>query len=120
MSVAERRRWLRQHDEGRLRYRTGRGPRALAMTYVVAGDYIVVKVPEYSPVAGYASGQQIEFGVPHDNGEICVRGRAQIIGSRYPHRQHQLHFPGDWPAGVRHRVLRLPLSDLTYIEAPVT
>ena len=78
MSVPNRRRWLTQHHEGRLRYRTGRGPRALAMTYVVAGDYILLKIPEYNPAAGYASGQRIEFDVPHGDGDIRVRGRAKL------------------------------------------
>jgi hypothetical protein len=120
MSIPDRRRWLTQHHEGRLRYRTGRGPRALAMTYVVAGDYILVRIPEFNPAAGYASGQQIEFQVPHGNSDICVRGRAETAGPAHVRLLQQTRFLEHWPAGVRSRVLCLPLSDVTHIEPPVT
>jgi hypothetical protein len=115
MSIPDRRRWLTQHQEGRLRYPTSRGPRALAMTYVVAGDYILVRIPEFNPAAGYASGQQVEFQVPHGNGEICVRGRAETAEPAQVRLLQQTRFLEHWPAGVNSRVLCLPLSDVTHI-----
>lgn len=113
MLVPDRRRWLTRHHEGRLRYPTGRGPRALAITYVVAGNYILLKIPEYNPVAGYASGQQVELAVPHGDGDLCVRGQAQTPGPGQAHLLRQARFPEHWPEGVHTRVLCLPLSDVT-------
>ena len=89
------------------------------MTYLVAGNYIFLKIPEYNPAAGYASGQQVALEVPHGDGAICVRGRARAAGPRHAHLLQQARFPEHWPEGVRARVLCLPLSNVSHIEPPV-
>jgi hypothetical protein len=90
------------------------------MTYVVAGDYILVKIPEYNQAAGYACNQQVELEVPHGDGDICVRGRARAAGPAHSRLLQQTSFPEHWPEGVHTKVLCLPLSDVTHIEPPVT
>lgn len=120
MSVLDRRRWLTRHHEGRLLYRTGCGPRALAITYVVAGDYVLIKIPEYNPVAGYASGQQVELAVPHGDGDLWVRGQARPPGPGHARLLEQAEFPEGWPEGVRTHVLCILLSDVTQSEAQGT
>ena len=44
------------HDEGRLGYQTGRGPRAVAVSYAVTDDQVVSLPPEYNEIFQYGPG----------------------------------------------------------------
>ena len=55
LSRGECRAWLAQHDEGRLGYRTGRGPRSLVIRYAVADDGEDLRIVEMADTStGYA------------------------------------------------------------------
>src|SRR5881398_1992537 len=54
LSALECRSWLADHQEGRLDYRTGRGPRSLVVRYAVRADAVLVRVPTYNDLLQYA------------------------------------------------------------------
>ena len=49
----ECRSWISNHDEGLLGYQTGRGPRAVVVSYAVTDDQVVSRVPEYNEIGQY-------------------------------------------------------------------
>ena len=56
LTTGECRRWLQEHHEGRLGYLSGRGPRSVVVSYAVADDEILMRVPDYNDIAQYAPG----------------------------------------------------------------
>ncbi len=111
---SEDRRRLSQHREGQLHYQTGRGPRCLAVTYAVAGDYVLLRLPEYNDLGHYAPGRPVVLEVPDANPDrgLQVEGVAQAAGPQHKALIEQTRFPEPVLAGVATRVICLPLAGL--------
>jgi hypothetical protein len=84
LSAAECHAWLASHDEGRLSYLSGRGPRSVAVLYKLANDNVVMHLPDYHDAAHYAPGTNVRLDVEGvtDAGLDAVRvtGRAVLLG----------------------------------------
>ena len=86
LTASECHQWLRRHREGRLGYLSGRGQRAVVVSYTVAGVVILVQVPDYNDIAQYAPGSAITLDVEGTaestsasgpvTGEVRVTGTA--------------------------------------------
>jgi hypothetical protein len=87
LSAIECRAWLSNHDEGRLSYLSGRGPRSVVVLYTLADKQIVMCLPDYHEAAHYAPGTDVQLDVEGvtDAGLDAVRvtGRA-VLSSRAP------------------------------------
>jgi hypothetical protein len=75
---------LREHEEGRLGYLTGRGPRHVVRPYAVRDRTLVVRVPAYDEAAQFAGGRQVTFDVSarldgQTTERIDVVARARLV-----------------------------------------
>jgi hypothetical protein len=120
LSRRECRTWLGGHHEGRLGYRTGRGPRAVVVNYEVADDQIMFCLPDYSEIPQYALGEQVTLEVagagPADGSSetVTVAGLAHRPGQQAVDSATQ--FDETWPAGVSTHLVCLALTDLQGTE----
>ena len=128
MSPSECCTWLRQHHEGRLSYLSGRGPQSVVVSYVVAGDQILLQIPEYNEIAQYAPGAEVTFavdrkveptsaiqpGVTIDM--VSVTGTAALAAGANPPPAAAGGFGESWPAGIKISLLSLPLTQVHGFE----
>lgn len=84
LSAFECRAWLSSHDEGRLSYQSGRGPRSVVVLYRLADEGIVMRLPDYHDAAHYAPGAEVRLDVegvgPGGRDAVHVMGRAVLAG----------------------------------------
>ena len=127
MSARECCTWLRQHHEGRLSYLSGRGPQSVVVSYVVAGDQILLQIPEYNEIARYAPGAEVTLvvdrmveptsaiqpGVTID--VVSVTGTAALVTGANPPPAAG-GFGESWPAGIKISLLSLPLTQVHGFE----
>jgi hypothetical protein len=87
LSATECHAWLASHDEGRLSYLSGRGPRSVVVLYTLADKQIVMRLPDYHDAAHYAPGTDVRLDVEGvtDAGldAVGVTGRA-VLSRRAP------------------------------------
>ena len=50
LSAHECKAWLCSHHEGRLGYQSGRGHRSVVVSYAIADDQILVRLPDYNDI----------------------------------------------------------------------
>jgi hypothetical protein len=112
VSRSDRRR-LSRHREGRLHYQTDRGPRCLAVTYAVAGDYVLLRLPEYNDLGHYAPGRSVVLEVRDPDHDLQVEGVAQAAGPQHQALVERTRFPEPVPTGVTCRVICLPVGGLS-------
>ena len=127
LSASECCTWLRQHHEGRLCYLSGRGPRSVVVSYVAAGDHILLQIPEYNEIAQYAPGAEVTLAVDR-KGEptssiqpgvpemVSVTGTAALTTGANRRATAAVRFEESWPAGIRISLLRLPLTRVRGFE----
>ena len=63
LSPHECKAWLCSHHEGRFGYQSGRGHRSVVVSYAVAGDQILVRLPDYNDIVHYAPGAEVSLDV---------------------------------------------------------
>ena len=110
----ECRSWISHHDEGRMSYQTGRGPRAVVLCYAVTDDAVVFLLPEYNEICQYALGRQLAMRVsavtPDDSiTEVVVTGIGHLPETRLP---DTVDYPEHWPPGVSTHMVCLDLVNL--------
>lgn len=105
---------LRHHQEGRLGYPSGRGPRNAVVTYgVTASGDIVIRVPDYHELGRYADGEWVSFEVeehldPHLMETVTVHGTARVRPD-----DHSLSGPPeDWPEYVLTSMVVVTVDEL--------
>jgi hypothetical protein len=118
LSPGECRDRLRRRHEGRLAYRTGRGPRCVVVNYAVREDEILLRVPEFNEICQYAPGCEVclvideMLGADGEWVEVTASGVASVID----HREHTSREWDDldeiWPSGVTASTLRVPIAEL--------
>ena len=86
LSPHECKAWLCSHHEGRLGYQSGKGPRSVVVSYAVAEDQILVRLPDYNDIVHYAPGSEVSLdvdgGTPAAHREtVVVTGRAALAGT---------------------------------------
>jgi nitroimidazol reductase NimA-like FMN-containing flavoprotein (pyridoxamine 5'-phosphate oxidase superfamily) len=121
LSPHECKAWLCSHHEGRLGYQSGKGPRCVVVSYAVAGDQVLVRLPDYNDIVHYAPGSEVsldvEGGTPAAHREaVTVTGTAELAESDKRPLIDQAAFQEDWPSDVRTSVICLPLSKLEGFE----
>ena len=125
LTSSECRRWLQEHHEGRLGYLSGRGPRSVVVSYALADDHILMRVPDYNDIAQYAPGSQVTLAVDGlvesdspskpEVEEVSVTGiAAQADGASSPVDAGR--FDESWPSGIKTSVVSLPLTQLNGVE----
>jgi hypothetical protein len=111
---------LDRHREGRMFYQSGRGPRAVVVTYALDGDGVLVRLPSYNELLQYSRDAETTLEVD----EVCSpSGRsATVLVTGRPHiccpRSTALNCLEHWPHGVPTTVLKLPLTDVRGSEHP--
>ena len=119
LSAPECRAWVSSHREGRLGYLSGRGPRSVVVTYAVAGDAVVVELPDYNDAAHYAPGAQVQLDVEGSSvarrDAVRITGRA-VLTDRAEVASAGATLPQEWPTGIATSVIALPLDRLEGIE----
>lgn len=113
LSPTECRHWLANHHVGRLAYTSGRGPRAVVVSYAMADEFIVVRLPDYNDIVHYAPGAVVSFEVEDVTETVAGVESVSVLGTA------ALVRPGDdlaaslaesWPEGVVTSVIALPLT----------
>jgi hypothetical protein len=121
LSPHECKAWVGSHHEGRLGYQSGRGHRSVVVFYAVAGDQILVRLPDYNDIVHYAPGAEIslavEGGTPAAHREtVTVTGTAELAENTQRPLIGQAAFEEDWPSDVRTSVICLPLNTVEGFE----
>jgi len=121
LSPHECRAWICSHREGRLGYQSGRGHRSVVVSYAVADDKILVRLPDYNDIVHYAPGAEVSLdvdgGTPAAHREtVIVTGTAALADSAERPLIDQAAFEEDWPADIRTSVICLPLNTVEGFE----
>jgi hypothetical protein len=121
LSQHECKAWVCSHHEGRLGYQSGRGPRSVVVSYAVAGDQVLVRLPDYNDIVHYAPGAEVSLdvdgGTPAAHREtVTVTGTAELAETDQRPLIDQAAFQEDWPADVRTSVICLPLNTVEGFE----
>ncbi len=126
LTTSECRHWLQEHHEGRLGYLSGRGPRSVVVSYAVAGDEILMRVPDYNDIAQYAPGTQVTLAVdgefePTPLGgsaieEVSVTGTAAHADQAPQPPVDTVRFHESWPTGIKISVVSLPLTRMSGVQ----
>jgi hypothetical protein len=91
------------------------------VSYAVAGDQILVRVPDYNDIARYAPGAEISLavdgGTPAAHREtVTVTGTAELAENDHRPLIDQAAFEEDWPSDVRTSIICLPLNAVEGFE----
>jgi hypothetical protein len=95
-------------------YQTGRGPRAVVLSYAVTGDAIMFLLPEYNEICQYAPGRPIAMRVsaltPDESiTEVVVTGIGHLLETGLA---DTVEYPEHWPLGVSTHTVCLDLVNL--------
>jgi hypothetical protein len=121
LSSHECKAWICSHREGRLGYQSGRGHRSAVVLYAVAGDEILVRLPDYNEIVRYAPGAEVSLDVdgrsPTAHLEtVIVTGTAELAeGAKRPLIDEAV-FLEDWPSDVQTSIICLPLNAVEGFE----
>ena len=122
LSPRECRAWLCSHHEGRLGYQSGKGPRSVVVLYTVAGDQILVRLPDYHDIVHYAPGSEVRIdvdgGTPaaHRETVVVVTGKAALAGGDEKPLIDQTAFQEEWPPDIATSVICVPLTAIEGFE----
>ena len=121
LSSHECKAWLASHHEGRLGYQSGRGPRSVVVSYAVADDKILVRLPDYNEIVRYAPGAEVsldvEGGTPAAHREaVTVTGTAELAENAHRPLIDKAAFEEDWPPDVRTSIICLPINAMEGFE----
>lgn len=109
---------LGSHQVGRLVFEDDRGPVALPVNYVLAGEDVLISTSPYGPIARWAPGRTVAFEIDdidptNEAGwSVLVRGTAEVPELReLPTDPDDRPYP--WAEGSRGFILRVRTTDLT-------
>ena len=98
LSPHECKAWLCSHHEGRLGYQSGRGHRSVVVSYAVAGDQILVRLPDYNDIVHYAPGAEVSLDVDGGTRRRPSRNRRR---DRHSRPGGERPTPADRSGGIR-------------------
>jgi hypothetical protein len=102
-------------QEGRLSYRSGRGPRTVVVRFAVADGRVLIRLPEYHEALGYADDETVSLTADRQpdgrvrSEPLTVTGTAHVSDSRAPGPVEEA-LDECWPTGVCTHLLTLSLS----------
>lgn len=112
--------WLTSHGEGRLGYTSGRGPRSVVVSYSMADEQIVVRLPAYNEVVQYAPGSEVTFEVEGQTDTVPAHETVSVWGTAELADPDQafgdVDFAESWPDGVATTLVYLPLTAVEGFE----
>ncbi|MFP5283742.1 MAG: pyridoxamine 5'-phosphate oxidase family protein [Actinomycetes bacterium] len=116
ISAPECRAWLAHHREGRLGYRTGRGPRSVVVHYTLSPGRVLLRLPRFSEIVSYVPGERVTLEVDGRSSAeefetVCVTGTASVA-DREQESDHLLPLEGEWPAELSTEVISVPLDEI--------
>jgi len=113
LSGTECRSWLGERSRGRLGHQTGRGPRAVVVSYAVTDDQVVFRLPEYNQICQYAPGREITLNVT----SVCANTRTEVVVTGIGFvADHQADLFGsvelveEWPPDISTHLICLDLA----------
>jgi hypothetical protein len=91
------------------------------VSYAVAEDQIMVRLPDYNDIVHYAPGSEVRLdvdgGTPAAHREtVVVTGRAALAGNGQERLIDQTAFQEEWPPGVPTSVICVPLTAIEGFE----
>ncbi len=102
-------------------YTSGRGPRSVVVSYAMAGNQIIVRVPAFNDIAHYAPGAPVTVVVEDAQAEpdprpetVSVFGTAELVDQSED--LGRVDFAESWPDGVGTAVVSLPLTAVEGFE----
>ena len=104
-------------------YLSGRGQRAVVVSYSIAGAMILVRVPDYNDIAQYAPGAAVSLAVEGAAESTSAGGLAtsevMVTGTAAHADEETIRPPADtepfeesWPIGIMTSVVVLPLTNM--------
>ena len=121
LSPHECKAWICSHHEGRLGYQSGRGHRWVVVSYAVAGDQILVRLPDYNDIVHYAPGERVTLEVDGaitpsgDSATVIVTGTARLMEIEQIDVSVDAVFEEPWPPEVRTSIIGLPTKDVLLV-----
>jgi hypothetical protein len=113
LSVSGCRALLDRHQEGRMSYQSGRGPRSVVVNYALDRDAVLVRLPDYNELLQYSRDAETTLAVD----EPCTPSgcAATVLVTGTTHSCHPCPtalraLDEHWPDSVPTTVLRLPLT----------
>ena len=100
----------------------------MVVSYVVAGEQILLQIPEYSEIAQYAPGAEVTLAVDRKVEPtsaiqpgvtidvVSVTGTAALAAGASPPPAAVGGFGESWPAGIKISLLSLPLTQVHGFE----
>lgn len=113
LTRAECRAWIAGHDEARLRFDTGRGPRSVVVGYAVRADEVLLLLPEYHPATGYLLDAPVVLevdGAAPEGAWETVRASGVAYLGRTDESVPVRPYGASWPPGVAARTVHVPLD----------
>ncbi len=113
LTRAECRAWIAGHDEARLRFDTGRGPRSMVVGYAVRADEVLLLLPEYHPATGYLLDAPVVLEVEGAGDEgtwESVRASGVAYGGPAGESVSVRPYGASWPSGVATHTVHVPLD----------
>jgi hypothetical protein len=91
------------------------------VSYAVAGDQILMRLPDYNDIVHYAPGSEVRIdvdgGTPAAHREtVVVTGKAALAGGDQKPLIDQTAFQEEWPPDVSTSVICLPLTAIEGFE----
>jgi hypothetical protein len=109
------REWIAQHEEARLGFETGHGPRSVVIGYAVCGDEVVLLLPEYHPATGYLVDAPVTLeveGASASGAWVAVRASGVAHPGAATERDVVHPYGATWPEGVATHTVHVPLAHL--------
>ncbi len=94
-------------------YQSGRGPRAVVVSYGVTDQQVVFRLPEYNEICQYAPGRQITLNVSSVSAE--TRTEVAVTGTGFVPDQPAtllaaVDLVEEWPLGISVHLICLDLA----------
>ncbi len=94
-------------------HQTGRGPRAVLVSYAVTDDQAVFRLPEYNEICQYAPGREITLNVSGVSAD--TRTEVVVTGIGFVPEHHAtlleaVDLVEDWPSGISTHLICLDLA----------
>lgn len=113
----ECRSWISDRGEGRLVHETGRGTRAVVVSYAVTDDQVIFRFPEYNEICQYVLGRLVTL---HVSGTCSnTRMRTEVVVTGVGHSgESEADLTGavdlieQWPSGMATHIICLDLDDI--------
>jgi len=113
----ECRSWISDRGEGRLVHQTGRGSRAVVVSYAVTDDQVIFRFPEYNEICQYVLGRLVTLHVSGTCSHTRMRTEVAVTGVGHSGASDAdlagaVDLIERWPSGMATHIICLDLNDI--------